>query len=249
MSADPDEPPARRPPVRDKKRLDPTSLKALAHRLRADLFHALLEGPATSAQLARRFGGNTGTVSWHLRELARFGFIEDDPDRGSGRERWWRAAVGGTVLDVRDEGMQDDPVTLEAARWLARDSADAAWDALQRFVATIERWSPEWIGASLLRSQTLRLTPAQLSALQAELQAVLDRYRDGDDTDERGAVGRDAADDVPARRVQVTLHLFPKGEPDAAAGHDAAGRAATGGPDGARRRPGRPPSASSSDAP
>jgi DNA-binding transcriptional ArsR family regulator len=83
------------------KRLDPASLKALAHPLRVELFHALAEGPATASQLARRFDESSGATSYHLRQLARFGFIEEDLDRGDGRDRWWRTAVRGIQLDVR----------------------------------------------------------------------------------------------------------------------------------------------------
>lgn len=34
--------------------------------------------------------------------LARFGFIEEDPDRGSRRERWWRASHERTPAEVED---------------------------------------------------------------------------------------------------------------------------------------------------
>lgn len=186
-----------------RKRLDPASLKALAHPMRAELFRALQEGPATSAQLAQRMGSNTGTVSWHLRQLARFGFIEDDPGRGSGRERWWRAGASGTTLDIREDGMLDDPVALEAARWYVRDSSRVLWDRLQHWVDTAERWPEDWIGASFLSQTTLDLTAAELLALQHDLAEVVERHR------------REAAPGPGTRRVQLSLQAFPAGDPDA----------------------------------
>lgn len=78
---------------------DPAALKALAHPLRLRILrHLGVSGPATSTTLARALGENTGTLSYHLRQLERGGFIEDIPDHAVGRERWWR---GVRNLDVR----------------------------------------------------------------------------------------------------------------------------------------------------
>ncbi|MGP3978158.1 ArsR/SmtB family transcription factor [Streptomyces sp. 8N114] len=79
---------------------DPASLKALAHPLRLKILRRLgTSGPATATTLAAVLDENTGTLSYHLRQLERAGFIEDDPDRSAnGRERWWRGVRG---LDVR----------------------------------------------------------------------------------------------------------------------------------------------------
>src|SRR6266571_1026927 len=71
--------------------VDLDGLRALAHPLRQRiLYHLAFAGPATSTSIAEAFGESTGSASYHLRQLARFGFIEEIPDQGSGRERWWR---------------------------------------------------------------------------------------------------------------------------------------------------------------
>lgn len=191
--------------LRHKKALDPASLKALSHPLRAELFRALQDGPATSTHLAKRVGGSTGTVSWHLRELARFGFIEDEPERGNGRERWWRVIVPGTTLDIRDEGIADDPVTLAAARWFARDSLRVQNARAEHWVATAESWPQEWIGASFLREDIVALTPAQLLALQRDIDEVIGRHR----------VPPGENPYPHARTVHLAMHAFPDGEPGA----------------------------------
>ena len=57
---------------------DLAALKALAQpRRQRMLQHLTLHGPATSATLARALGLNTGSTSYHLRELARYGFVEE----------------------------------------------------------------------------------------------------------------------------------------------------------------------------
>ena len=69
---------------------DPAVLKALAHPLRQRILGILRQGPASATTLAKELGENTGATSYHLRELAKHGFIEEEPGLGRGKERWWR---------------------------------------------------------------------------------------------------------------------------------------------------------------
>ena len=71
----------------------PAGLKALSHPVRLRMLGLLrAEGPATATALAARLGLNSGATSYHLRQLAAHGFVEDDASRGNGRDPWWRAA-------------------------------------------------------------------------------------------------------------------------------------------------------------
>lgn len=71
---------------------DPAALRALAHPLRQRILRALAEnGPATSTALGAVLGENTGATSYHLRQLAEHGFIEEAPELAKGKERWWRS--------------------------------------------------------------------------------------------------------------------------------------------------------------
>jgi DNA-binding transcriptional ArsR family regulator len=75
-----------------RKFVDLEAMRALAHPRRLRIWQFLdLNGPATSAMLAKELELNTGATSYHLRELADHGFVEEVPDRARGRERWWRA--------------------------------------------------------------------------------------------------------------------------------------------------------------
>jgi hypothetical protein len=77
---------------------DLAALKALAQpRRQRMLQHLTLHGPATSATLARALGLNTGSTSYHLRELARYGFVEET---GAGAET--ATAGEGTEVGERD---------------------------------------------------------------------------------------------------------------------------------------------------
>ncbi|MDQ8705747.1 hypothetical protein RCO28_25095 [Streptomyces sp. LHD-70] len=46
------------------------------------------------------WAGPSGATSCHLRQLAAYGFVEDAPEHGKGRERWWRTAHQGTRIGV-----------------------------------------------------------------------------------------------------------------------------------------------------
>jgi DNA-binding transcriptional ArsR family regulator len=72
---------------------DPVAIRALAHPLRLKL-HELVgrEGTITAAQAARRLGVSQALASHHLRQLAKYGFVELAP-AGDHRERPWRVTA------------------------------------------------------------------------------------------------------------------------------------------------------------
>ncbi|MFI7534856.1 ArsR/SmtB family transcription factor [Streptosporangium sp. NPDC049376] len=80
--------------------LDPVRLKALAHPMRRLMLrHLSVHGPATSTTLGELLDAKTGTTSYHLRQLEKAGFIEEIPERSTGRERWWRRTQA--LRDIR----------------------------------------------------------------------------------------------------------------------------------------------------
>ena len=82
---------------------DPRALRALAHPIRIRLLGLLRrEGPLTATEAGRRIDESSGSASYHLRQLARFGLVEDAAG-GHGRERPWRAtALYTSWPDVSD---------------------------------------------------------------------------------------------------------------------------------------------------
>jgi DNA-binding MarR family transcriptional regulator len=127
---------------------DPGRLKALSHPLRRRILHRLrAHGAATSTTIGEVLGANTGTTSYHLRQLEKYGFIEEIAERSTGRERWWRPA--DSPRDLRMPPMEalapeDRPVLAELLRQgNAEDSAllarlpeeyarDRAWALMSR---------------------------------------------------------------------------------------------------------------------
>lgn len=163
------------------RRLSATHLKALAHPLRYRMLELLSsEGPATASALGRRIGESSGTTSYHLRQLAEAGFIEEDRERGTGRDRYWRSAGGWTL----DTDLLDDPATRTAASIVLDEALAVRIDRHRRFNEQRDRWPRPWRDASMIAERRMALTPAEAHALARELAAVADRYQDLHDRDD-----------------------------------------------------------------
>ncbi|MCX4551235.1 winged helix-turn-helix domain-containing protein [Streptomyces sp. NBC_01387] len=158
-------------PVRN---IDTRSLRALAHPLRVRIMESLRrDGPATSTRLAEEFGESTGTVSWHLRNLAEHHFIVEETERGTKRERWWRAVDDRQVLDSAE--LAKDPAARGAFTLYVQELLQLHFQRAAGFAA--QEWPPGWERAGTLSNwDDLRLTPEQLRALNDELMAVIDKY-------------------------------------------------------------------------
>lgn len=155
---------------------------ALAHPLRAALLDLVREhGTLTSTEAARLTGQSSGLCSFHLRQLARYGYLVE-AGRPGGRRRPWRLAAeqasqpaghddgfGALARDLEDEGYR---------RWLAgRSQAPLPWQHDEVF------------------STVLDLSPAELAEAAGEIRAVLGRYG------KRAGGGR--------RPVAAVIRLFP----------------------------------------
>ena len=89
-------------------------LRALSHPTRLKILMLLrLEGPATATSLAGHLALNTGATSYHLRQLAEHGFIEEDGERGDARDRWWKASHESTHAGLVGRG-EDEGEDVEA---------------------------------------------------------------------------------------------------------------------------------------
>lgn len=164
---------------------DAAAVRALAHPLRLQLLDLLrFEGPSTATLLGRRVGESSGSTSYHLRQLARYGFIEEAPGRG-GRERWWSFRNRRVSLDSGSAGGRELLVELLSREAYALDSFLAQRDLL-----------PEWDAGSFFTTLALRLTAAELADLSDGMGDLLGRFR------------RAEAEDPPADARPVRLLAF-----------------------------------------
>jgi DNA-binding transcriptional ArsR family regulator len=186
-------------PVRE---LDAHSLRGLAHPLRVQILGLLrLDGPSTATRLARRLSQDSGNISWHLRQLAEHGFIDEDTERGTRRERWWQARHQASRLDVAS--LPAGPEAGQLVTTYLGHILDQQFGRAAAFLAD-GGWAPEWRAAAEFSGWRLELTPAGLRALTEEVAGVVERHR-------AAAVPGTAA-------VHVQLPAFPRRrEPDSEA--------------------------------
>jgi DNA-binding transcriptional ArsR family regulator len=163
--------------------MDAPALKALAHPMRVHILRILrLRKKASVTSLAEELGETTGATSYHLRQLARHGFVEefdaDQPDekRAGRKQRWWRMAVD----EIHTTGLEfmDRDDTREAFTFLLREGVADRSRRLANWYATARDWPEPWQRASSDMDGNLELNPKQTRALADELAALLARYRD-----------------------------------------------------------------------
>lgn len=183
---------------------DPRSLRGLAHPLRLQLLGMLrADGPATASQLAARTGQSSGATSYHLRQLAAYGFVVEDTDRGTARDRWWRAAHRATRFELpRDADEESRALGEEYLRVVADANARRVQAAIAGLATVEEDLGAGWSDILRLSDLRLRLTLGEARDLVADLQAVVARYR----ADDPESVA-EAPDD--ARRVVVQFQVLP----------------------------------------
>ncbi len=166
---------------------------ALRHPVRAALLDLIRRrGSVTSTEAAGELGGSSGLHSFHLRQLARYGLVEQVPTAG-GRARPWRLATPEPASDdstpdlgALARGLEDESYQ----RWLAsRDTVPTRWRRDEAF------------------SQVLYLTPRELTAMGAAIRELIAAYRHRE--------SRPATRPPAAAPVAVVARLFPLLESDA----------------------------------
>lgn len=170
-------------------------IRALSHptRLRI-LSHLRIEGPATATTLAARFGLNTGSTSYHLRQLAEHGFVVEDEGRGNGRDRWWKAVHQETHAWSKDARTQEQ-----------KDVADAFWQAAtvlyaENMQAAMEErplLPMEWRDASTVSDWVYKVRAHRAAEIVAQVKSVL------------AACGDESSDDAVPFTFQIQAFPVP----------------------------------------
>ncbi len=181
--------------------LDSAQLRVLAHPLRSRLLAALRAfGAATATELAQRLQTNSGATSYHLRQLADVGLIEEQPEEAGGRRRCWRAAH--EVTSYRESAFEDDADDRAAADWLLGHHVRLFQRLTEDWLESRREWSTEWRDAAHQSDHEFAVTPQGLTTLNRDLQAVVERHRAYADPATPGAV-----------RCAIVLQSFPIPEP------------------------------------
>jgi DNA-binding transcriptional ArsR family regulator len=154
---------------------DVRALRALAHPIRNRLLGQLrLSGPATASRLGRVIGESSGSTSYHLRQLAEYGFVEEVEGQGTARERWWRARHRMTSWQAADLIAQEGGPEVQEE--MTRLQIDQHARVLDAWHTQKESLGPDWAAVASLNDHAMRLRPDQARELADELDAVLDRW-------------------------------------------------------------------------
>jgi len=159
---------------------DVRALRALAHPLRNRLLGALrLDGPSTATLLGARVGESSGSTSYHLRQLAAYGFVEEVDGPGAGR--WWQARHRQSSWTTA--ALVQQPEGAEVAEEALRLTVGVQGRLLEAWLDQRGTLPEPWTGVSSVNDYALRLRPEQAAALRQELFAVLDRWSAAHPTD------------------------------------------------------------------
>ncbi|MEV4275920.1 ArsR/SmtB family transcription factor [Actinoplanes xinjiangensis] len=177
---------------------DARTLRALAHPARIEIVdHLSTTGASvTATECAELVGLSPSATSYHLRELAKYGLVEQAPSRGDGRERLWRAVNSSLWI----EGDVDVPESRAAERALVDVYLERDLHRVRDFMDRQVEEPREWREASGFMGQQLLVTPAELVELNEKVRALMEPYRLRE---------RQAHAPAGARQVAVQYRTFP----------------------------------------
>jgi DNA-binding transcriptional ArsR family regulator len=183
---------------------DPRVLRAIAHPVRNRILTELdAGGPLRAADIAVRLGIPANSASFHLRQLAKFGLVEEDPTAARDRrDRVWKATEE-SGYDVSLNEVEKSPGGKAASAVFRRTKA--AWSHHLIDLAYGDDRTPGVHRA--VSEQAVRLTKAEANQLTDELIGLVDGWR----TRTRG--GRDEDDGRRTYHVLQVVQPFPDHEP------------------------------------
>ena len=185
------------------KLTDPKAIRALAHPVRWALLEALGQaGTLTATQASEMLGESPANCAFHLRTLAKYGFVEE-AGGGRGRERPWRQSYDGMSLETTPD---DPPAMQAAAQALNQVWIDRMLTRAQRNLTSSAAWPKtlaESLGAIASREY---VTAEEARELYTEIQQAFDRLFREDKRTERRDPKLRPADAIP---VEFMLLAYP----------------------------------------
>lgn len=182
-------------PSSDRVLVDPRAIKALAHPARLTVLDALADGSElTATECAAAAGVSPSAMSYHLRALEKWGFVERAGSSEDGRERPWRALPGGWRVETLPDRAARAATTALLSTMFARLNEEFA-----RWAERENEQPKQWRDVTAVQSRTLWLTAEEAAELQEQHAKFVEARR-----------GRTAADHPPgARRVRAANILVP----------------------------------------
>ncbi len=191
-----------------RKIVDPKAIRAMAHPLRWQILDLLRSrGALTATEVSEEVGESPANCSFHLRTLAKYGFIEE-ADGGTGRSRPWKAV---DVAWSTTEGESEIPD--HTVRALNRIVRERAFRAIEAWDEVKSRYSLRWRRNAFQIEYGLPLTAAELVEIRDGIKELIEPYVERERRE--GAIG-----------VNLYAWGIPTGDPDSATAKKAAKKAA-----------------------
>jgi DNA-binding MarR family transcriptional regulator len=154
---------------------DPKMMRALAHPARIAIWmHIGLRGSATATECAEVAGLSPSACSYHLRSLARYGFVEEDrASAADGRERPWRARLLALTMEDRPD---NPPAERLARRLLVENLRADAEETRVRYLDRKSEYPAAWQIASGETFSVAHVTPDELRELRAKVTEIMAPY-------------------------------------------------------------------------
>jgi hypothetical protein len=182
---------------------DPQAIRAIAHPVRMALIELLAHtGTLTATQASETLGESPANCAFHLRTLAKYGFVEE-AGGGRGRERPWRRAHVGYEFG---SGTGEGPEYAAAVHALTDMIFSERLGSARATLAARDSWPADWQDELGETEMVMYLTRAEAHQFRDELLALISRYQDRLDHPERRP-----QDALPVEFLSLTyplLHLL-----------------------------------------
>ena len=149
---------------------DPRALRAYAHPIRLKLVGLLRRsGPLTATQAGEKIGESAASCSFHLRQLAKYGLVEE-AGGGKGRERPWRA----TAISTEWAAGGSDPATAEAGAMLSRVVVEHYFQQAIEWLDRRGGESAEWAEKAVVTDHAVYLTADRATGVTGPTGSAVD---------------------------------------------------------------------------
>ncbi|GAA1661690.1 hypothetical protein GCM10009830_03570 [Glycomyces endophyticus] len=188
---------------------DPERMKALAHPARMAVFDYLAKrraagfDGATATEIAEVAGMTPSAMSYHLRTLAKAGFIEEAPNRGDARERVWRMLLHSFSISA-EEGAPESHKVIE--RTMGEAFRAQQEQNYMRWVEQAPTVEPALRRTAMTQQGHMRLTPEEAAEFTRRFMELEQEYVDlGVKRSEEGADPEDGT-----HVFSVLFRFFPR---------------------------------------
>ena len=156
------------------KLTDPKAMRALAHPVRMALLDLIaVAGTLTATQASEALGESPANCAFHLRTLAKYGFVRE-AGGGRGRERPWTRTRRTISISSTE---QDDPQAAIAAGALGSVYFERWVERARRVFGSSRERLPGWERATQMSRSAVFLTAEETLQVGREVQEIIDRYR------------------------------------------------------------------------